>query len=298
MGDPGRGDRGERDHGRRDRLPDELRALGRDLPIPAVDAETMVERVLAGLVGERVPDAEEAQEPPGRGARLRSWARARWRSLTAALCGLLVVLALTPPVRAAVTDWFDFGGVGVRYDPSAAPPTDAGEAGTGPAGADGLRGGPPACRGGLGLEDAARRAGFRPLVPSGLGAPDAVELSADRRVLSLCWTPGERGSAAPADGVVRLDELRATIHPAFWKTTTVPFEPVEVGGRAGLWFAEPHRLEIRLTDAAGRARTETVRTAGPTLLWQTEGGLTLRLEGVRSRERALEVAESSRAPRS
>ncbi|MGP3982035.1 hypothetical protein [Streptomyces sp. KR80] len=136
MGDRDRGDRGLGDRRPGDRgvgdagrgrtvgagpLPDELRALGRDLRIPPVDAETMVEQVLAGLVGEPVPKAD----PPGRGARLRAWARARWRSLMAAVCGLLVVLALTPPVRAAVTDWFALGGVKVRYDPSVTPTTGA-----------------------------------------------------------------------------------------------------------------------------------------------------------------------------
>lgn len=108
------------------RLREELRALGRSMDGPggAGGPESMVERVLERILAEDVP--VPVAGPPGAVERLRvvrSWARARawWRSLAAVLCGLLTVLALTPPVRAAVSDWFGFGGVEVRYDPSAVP---------------------------------------------------------------------------------------------------------------------------------------------------------------------------------
>jgi hypothetical protein len=108
---------------RASRLPEELRALGRSLDAPgAGGSESMVERVLEQILAERLP--VPVAQAPGPGERLRAvrrWARMRWRSLAATLCGLLAVLALTPPVRAAVLDWFDFGGVEVRYDPSAVP---------------------------------------------------------------------------------------------------------------------------------------------------------------------------------
>lgn len=124
----GAGSSGDRDRRGREgvsRLPDELRALGRSLDEPGVaGSESMVERVLEQILAERVPVPVPVAEPPGRGERLRGvrrWARVRWRALTAGLCGLLTVLVLTPPVRAAVTDWFGFGGVEVRYDPSAVP---------------------------------------------------------------------------------------------------------------------------------------------------------------------------------
>ncbi|GHB03600.1 hypothetical protein GCM10010346_28030 [Streptomyces chryseus] len=77
-----------------------LRALGRGMRVPDVDGATTAERVLAQLLAEGVP--VPVAEPPGRGERVRARARRRWRLLTAALSGLLVVLVLTPPVRAAV----------------------------------------------------------------------------------------------------------------------------------------------------------------------------------------------------
>lgn len=106
-----------------DRLPEELRETGRWLEIPAPSPDSVAEQVLARLLAEAVPDP--AVPAPGRRTRARAWAAARWRALTALLCGLLVVLVLTPPVRAAVADWFGVGGVVVHRDPSARPATGA-----------------------------------------------------------------------------------------------------------------------------------------------------------------------------
>ncbi|MBD0839245.1 hypothetical protein [Streptomyces sp. TRM68416] len=270
-------------------LPEELRALGRSLDRPGADgAETMVERVLGQILAEQVP--VPVAEPSGAAARLRSarrWTRARWRSLTAALCGLLTVLVLTPPVRAAVFDWFGFGGVEVRYDPSARPTASAEV---------------PGCHGSLSLAQAERRAGFAPAVPDALGAPDAVTVTGEpqgRYRVSLCWDEGGR--------TVRLDEFRASLDVGFAKTVTE--HPVwidlsadgraDVGGPdTALWFARPHLLSFWLVDADGAHYTREERTAGPTLLWTHDRGaaadaaVTLRLEGVASKARAVEIARS------
>ncbi|MGW7199906.1 hypothetical protein [Streptomyces chryseus] len=244
-----------------------LRALGRGMRVPDVDGATMAERVLAQLLAEGVP--VPVAEPPGRGERARAWARRRWRLLSATLSGLLVVLVLTPPVRAAVAQWFDFGGVAVRYDPAAsAPPGRPG-------------GGPPGCPQGLTVAEAALRAGFDPALPSRLGEPVAASVSADRRVVSVCW------------GEVRIDAFRATIDPLFHKSTPVPAAHTEVDGQAALWFPERHRLTLKLLDEAKRPYAREVRAAGPTLLWQRTDGLTLRLEGVTSMEDAVALAESA-----
>ncbi|MER7818820.1 hypothetical protein ABTX79_26500, partial [Streptomyces sp. NPDC096153] len=48
-------------------LPEELRELGRGLPVPPVDAESMAERVLARLIAESVP----APVPEARAGRAR-----------------------------------------------------------------------------------------------------------------------------------------------------------------------------------------------------------------------------------
>jgi hypothetical protein len=269
------------------RLPEELRALGRSLDAPgaADGAETMVERVLGQILAENVP--VPVPEPPGAAERLRAvrrWARTRWRSLAATLCGLLALLALTPPVRAAVVDWFGFGGVEVRYDPSATPPTGA------PV---------PGCGRSVSLAQAERRAGFEPLVPPALGTPDAVTVTAEPRgrfLVSLCWREDGR--------TIRLDQYPARLDVGFVKTVPeqpqwVPLDDAADGLDAvpdpALWFPRPHRLSLWLEDARGDHFTRERRTAGPTLLWMHGTGsdtVTLRLEGVAAKERAVEIAES------
>ncbi|WP_435225009.1 hypothetical protein [Streptomyces sp. Tue6028] len=278
--DGSRGDRRRRGGEDVSRLPEELRALGRSLDRPdAADGESMVERVLEQMLAEHIP--VPVAEPPGVRDRMRAvlrWARARRRGLTAGLCGLLTVLVLTPPVRAAVVDWFGFGGVEVRYDPSAVPSPGARVPGCGPS---------------LTLAQAGRRAGFTPLVPGALGVPDAVTVTREpkgRLLMSLCWQEHGR--------TVRLDEYPAQLDIGFSKTVREPPEWVALGapedyGRQALWFAKPHLLSFWLVDDDGDRFTRSVRTAGPTLLWLHSGGeVTLRLEGVSSKERAVAIAKS------
>lgn len=295
-GDRGPGPRG-RDHGRASergasRLPEELRALGRSLDAPGGDeaggsigSETMVERVLGQILADQVP--VPVAEPPRARERLasvRRWTRMRWRSLSAALCGVLTVLALTPPVRAAVYDWFDFGGVEVRYDPSATPSPGAEV---------------PGCGHSVSLAQAERRAGFAPLVPDTLGSPDAVALTGGSRgrfLVTLCWR--ERGKT------IRLDQFSAGLDIAFTKTVreqpewiSLGDDPADVGTAhdTALWFPRPHLLTFWLVDADGERYTHKARTAGPTLLWSHAVGtadVTLRLEGVASKARAVEIAKS------
>ncbi|MFI1398935.1 hypothetical protein [Streptomyces sp. NPDC020681] len=269
-------DRDDRPGEEHEDLAEELRGLGRGIRIPDVDGETMAERVLAQLLADAVP----TPVVPSRAERFRGWTRRRWRALTVAVSGVLVVLVLTPPVRAAVADWFGFGGVEVRYDPSATPrlPTE-----------------PPWCDAPVSLAEAERRAGFRARVPAGLGDPDAVSVTVGprgRSVVSLCWH--ER------DGTVRLDEFPAKLDLGFAKQARLMPQFVTLPGGdgrpdgTGLWFAEPHLLRFGMTDARGEAWTLTERTAGPTLLWMTaDERTTLRLEGVASLPRAMETAEST-----
>ncbi|GHA14760.1 hypothetical protein GCM10010372_13030 [Streptomyces tauricus] len=267
------------------RLTEELRALGRSMNRPGdPGGDSMVERVLEQILAERVPTP--VAEPPTPAERLRAtrrWVRARGRVLTAGLCGLLTVFVLTPPVRAAVVDWFDFGGVEVRHDPSVKPSPRAGVPGCG---------GPS-----LTLAEAERRAGFASRTPPALGPPDAVTVTREpkeRFLMSLCWR--ERGHT------IRLDEYPASLSPGFAKVVPKPPEYVlldedaETAEGSALWFPEPHLLRLWLVDSDGDF-TRSVRTAGPTLLWTHGGDTTLRLEGVASKTRAVEIARSlERAP--
>ncbi|WP_405676031.1 hypothetical protein OG292_13715 [Streptomyces sp. NBC_01511] len=283
--------------GERDDLPEELRELGRGMRVPDVDGETMAERVLAQLLADAAPVPTPTPARARARARVSGWAarvarlrrlpRGRWRALAAGLSGLLVALVLTPPVRAAVADWFDFGGVQVRYDPAATPRPSA------PV---------PGCADPVPIEEVERRAGFTPRIPAELGAPDRVSLdtvSAGRPVVSLCWTDS-RGRT------IRLDEFPAGLDMGFSKQVRhmpewVLLNAGEMNESTGLWFADPHLLRFRMIDGRGAGWTQSARTAGPTLLWEvggrsgsTDERLTLRLEGVSSVERATAVAQSMR----
>jgi hypothetical protein len=237
-----------------DPLTDELRALSRSISTPPVD-DGLVAAVLDRVAG----------EPIGRPS-LADRLRARWRAIVAALLVLLGGLALAPPVRATVADWFGFGGVVVRQGsgsgPSTAPP-------------------PPAATG-LSVEEAARLAGFTPLVPAALGAPDGAEVSADRRVVSMSW-----GTAA---GTVRLDEIKGDLSPAYLKSVYDRIKLTRVGAATAYWFPEPHDLVV--IDAQGVEHTEAARHAGPTQVWVYEAQ-TQRLEGELTEQRAVEIAETA-----
>jgi hypothetical protein len=238
-------------------LDHELRALGRAVPGPSGEQlDALVGAVLVRVADEPVPVARRG---------VRGWLRDRWRALVAGLTGVVVVLALTPPVRAAVADFFGFAGVVVHTTPAGpADPTEP----VGPA--------PSAT--GTDLASARAMVGFPVAVPGELGEPDGVEVSGDRRVVSMSW------------GGVRLDQFDGALSPAFAKRAG-DVDWVVVRGEQALWFPRPH--EVLVMDRDGSERTETARTSGRTLIWQL-GAVTLRLEGDLDLVRALAIAESVR----
>lgn len=230
-----------------DPLDVELRALGRSL-----DASTppgLVEAVMARVAAERAPS---------------SWWARRWRALVGGLAAVVLVGALTPPVRAAVVQWLGLGAVEVR-EVEGAPPGGA------PA---------PPTAAGVPLAAARGMVGFPVAVPARLGEPGSVEVSEDRQRVSMSWR----------DGAVRLDQVAGTLAPYFAKTVYDRVVFTSVLGREALWLAEPHRLEV--VGAGGRERVEPPRLAGSTLIW-TSGDVTYRLEGVPTREEAVAIAEST-----
>ncbi|HET7477156.1 MAG TPA: hypothetical protein VFJ97_14200 [Dermatophilaceae bacterium] len=236
-----------------DALPGELRALGQAVPgAPAGFVDDVMSRVVAAR-----PDGRPVASRPDRRGIPR-----RWRVAVAVPLLLLALVALVPPVRAEVASWF---GIEVRSAPGPAPSTA-------PA--------PPAARG-TSLTEAARRVGFTPSVPTALGPPAGVEVSPDRRVVSMTWErPGGR---------VRLDQFAGSLSPLFVKSVFDAAEYVAVRGDTGLWFARPHLVQV--IDRSGAEHVLPARPARATLVWQA-GGLTLRLEGIGTREEAVAVASS------
>src|SRR5687768_5057010 len=133
-----------------DALEERLSALATDLRVPVPD----------GL--ERAVMARVARTRP----------RRRWRRWLAGLVvGLVGAGVVASPVGAEIRGWLGLPGVSVTSgDPVAESPTVPPAAGT------------------PDLQRAERLAGFTPVVPAALGAPDSVEVSADRLVVSLSWT--------------------------------------------------------------------------------------------------------------
>lgn len=231
-----------------DRLIEELHELSRTLDLPEPDLDALTTAIL-----------DRVAEPSGPG--LVSTLKRRWRAAIVALAALLLALALTPPVRAAVSEWF--GIVVQSGEPVEERPV-------------------PHVRSGLTLAEARQHIDFEPLLPEALGTPEGVEVSADERVLSMSWTT--------AAGTVRLDEFQGEVAPGFVKRTHDDFEFIDLGrGRTGLWFGEPH--EVLPLDEAGREQVELARSSGPTLVWPV-GEVTLRLEGL-ARDDAITLARST-----
>jgi hypothetical protein len=239
----------------------------------AASVERAVTERLAATVATRV-HALPAPSRPGPVARLRAgvrpWFAGRRRAATVIAAVLLLALLGSPPVRAAVAEWFGFGGVRVRVEPSLSPTM------TPPV----LP--PPTVRAGLSLQQARQLVGFEPLLPSQLGPPQGIEVSADRRVLSISWTD-------PDAGPLRLDEFNGQLDPLFAKTAP-GVEYTTVNDDFALWFDRPHQVVVLNPD--GTSRTETARLAARTLIWQS-GGITLRLEGDLTQQRAVEIAGSA-----
>lgn len=232
-----------------DTLEDQLSDLGRDVHVPVPDG---LEAAVMARVAAAAP-------------------RRRWRRwLAGLLLGVLGAGVVASPVGAEIRAWFGLPGVSVTTGddpvtetqtvtptvPPAAGPADLGRA-----------------------EDLA---GFAPLVPAALGAPEHVEVSGDARVVSLSWTT--------SSGTVRLDQFRGDVDPIFWKTATEA-ERATVGLHEALWLPTPHRVEVVAAD--GTARTLPSRSSAPTLLWVVDD-LTLRLEGDLDLAAATAIAESVR----
>ena len=246
-----------------DLLVADLRLLGSAGESSAGEVDAVAVAVLTRLAA--APPAAVRRRDRARRS-VAAWFARRRRRLAVAV--VVVVLALTgvPAVRAAVADWFGFAGVRVRLSPEPRPSASVA---------------PPPTAGAGSLAEARRLVAFVPLVPAALGPPDGVEVSSDRRVLSMTWTD-------PVAGVVRLDQFDGGLDYTFAKTAS-GVEFTSVGRDSALWFERPHEVVWLADDVA---RRQPPRLAGHTLIWEW-GGTTLRLEGDLTLERARAVAESA-----
>jgi hypothetical protein len=239
----------------------------------------------ADLAYPRTPDVAPAVVE-----RLRAQRRRRplslGRTVAIALAGLLLVsgaaFAVEPGLRHAVLDWLGLRSVRIERTPRlpTLPPGSAGrDLGLGRR---------------TSLRDALSRVSFHALLPR--RAADEVYLanSPPGGQIAFVYRPGPALPRAPgtATGLLitefRGSQPRAYQNKSLGPGTRISF--VHVGADPGVWIAgRPH--EFAYLDARGQARSETLRLAGNTLLWNHHGVL-LRLEANVPRQTAIEIAAS------
>jgi hypothetical protein len=203
--------------------------------------------------------------------------------LRAALIALAVslLLALTPGVRTAVAE-FVRGLPGVLFEteprplPSGVPATSLGES--------------LALTRPVPLVEARRQVGFPVLVPEAFGPPDEVYVRG-RHAVTLLWRagPGLPALAGSDIGAV-VDVIDASLGAWLEKRLhAAPVERLVIDGREAAWIGQPHPLF--LLDESGQAVEQ--RLAARTLLIY-ERGVTVRIESLLSRDRAVTAARSLR----
>ena len=246
-----------------DELAADLAVLGLSIIGAAPDTDPTL-AVMARLCDAPTP---LPTSPPQRLLRRVAGALAgRRRRATVVVTAILLALLGTPPVRAAVADWFGFDGVSVHLAPTPGPSVAS------------L---PPTVDGTTALSKVRGLVAFEPVIPTALGSPQGVQVSTDHRLLSMSWTD-------PDAGPVRLDQFDGRLDYAFAKTAP-GVEFTTVAGASAMWFDRPH--EVVVLNADGTRRTETARLAGHTLIWEY-GKTALRLEANVTLARAIEIASS------
>ena len=259
-----------------DALERELIALGHDLaPDPPPDG--LVAAVLARIAHDD-PDDPVAEPAKRRLPERRPSERSRpMRRLAWAIAAMVVaVVALVPPVRAAVMELLHIGGIVVREEPGPRPLPSTPGLGERPTPGEGATSVP--------LDEARRVLGSDFGVPGALGPPATVSVSHEGRVAELTWGEGA--------AVTRLDVFAGSPDWGYLKRVWSAVTPTGVNGRDAVWLGATH--EIEWVDRHGVTQTAPPRLAGPTLVWVTSApdgrDLTYRLEGPSTLATALDIA--------
>ena len=220
-------------------------------------------------------------QPVAPSRRLILWRDPRRLALVAAV--LLVILgaalAANPVTRDAIAHFFHVRGVIISRQPSPLPsfspvtPLDLGRRTT--------------------LADAQSKIGFAIAVPAELGEPDAVYVVSDipGGEVALAYTPRPGIPLVKQTELgVLVTEFRGDLNPGFIMKgigdgTTA--EEVSVHGDPGWWIAgEPHMIYV---EVAGQGRSEPLRMAANTLIWE-HAGVTYRIESGLSKADAFRIA--------
>ncbi|TWP49911.1 hypothetical protein FKR81_21980 [Lentzea tibetensis] len=178
-----------------------------------------------------------------------------WGALVAAVAAFGVAIAVSPAVRAGVVELLEFAGIEFRTEAPRTPTP------------------PPLGVREVSLDEARNLVKFEIRVPKTLGEPQKVTVH-DGRFVTLHY------------GDVLLDEFDGTFESIIGKV--VNQSDVEaVDGK--YWIPRPH--EVFYIDPKGAWHREEARSTGKTLLWQQDG-VTYRLQGELTKERALEISAS------
>jgi hypothetical protein len=272
-----------------DILERELVELGRSIAT-APPRDDLVTAVLS-RIDPRVPGlADEAGRDntsavPGAAASSpRRWLRGR-RLGWAIAAATVLLLALIPPVRAAVLELLRIGGVVVREEPAPSGLPTSQTSGAPEGTLAPAPGSTPAT-----LAEAERALGFDIAVPASLGPPSQVAVARGGRVAELTWLRDGR--------TTRLDALAGSLSWGYVKSVWNEITPTQVNGHEAVWFGSPHLIEW--VDHTGTTHRDEPRLAGQTLVWVVPasggatGEITYRLEGPQTLSEALEVAQSAR----
>jgi hypothetical protein len=212
----------------------------------------------------------------GRRPRRRLSSRLRIAVLIAA------VLVLIATAAAAAKLVIDLGGIRIEREPTlSTTPTSSPIAGV-------------ALGRSVTLAEATAAAGFTPVVPRELGAPDRVWLTSGTRafdqpdtvLVAMAWLPRPGLPAIPGTPFgASLIEVRGD-DDVLVKHVGAPFDELR-GGRA-YWIHAPHEVELLTRDG-----TRVFPVTGNVLVWQ-RGTLALRLETDLAQRAALHLAGLAR----
>ena len=198
----------------------------------------------------------------------------RRRALVVALAVLAVAVGavmVVPQARSTVLDWLGIGGVTIRYVEEL-PPVDkaTGDLGLGER---------------VSLEEARERAGFAVLVPTvdDLDDPPAVYHRPEARQVAFLYgseddpkllitQAGTGGAVEKLANINQTDTELVVLH----------------GGNAGIWLSgAKHGLFY-----PGVGQEEPFRLVGNALVYETAGGVTIRIEAEISKDEAKRIARS------
>ncbi len=254
-----------------------LHDLGERLDLPAADPVAVaVDRI-------RTTTTATATTFSSRDRALRRSIPRTKRVLVAAAVAVAVAVAgmlAAPGSRHAVADWLGIGSVTVTYTGEIPDDTaDAYDLGTH-----------------VPVAEAADRAAWPLLAPSGVGDPTGVFVGRPAGSVTLVWAASAELPAVDESGIgLLLGAIPgATDAGAVSKQATsgTTVELVRVGDSPAYWIAgDPHRLLV--TDPDGQILADATRLAGNTLLW-TDGDVTYRLESALDRDEAVDLASDMR----